>query len=143
MKLTRADATNYRNIIDANPVDIAQSTCLVGKNEAGKTTFLKALGCLHSTNADFKQYGKTENYPRRYLSDDSARPPDGEAVIMRTEWETFERSLNINDVNRSKRAKIACTNLAVGSSNCHDIVGQIMVSCHKGDRSCPFVQSVP
>jgi hypothetical protein len=87
MKLTKAHATNYRNIIDSNPVDIAQSTCLVGKNEAGKTAFLKALECLRSTNADFKQYGKTENYPRRYLSEYESRHPDGNAVVMHTEWE--------------------------------------------------------
>lgn len=87
MKLTKAHATNYRNIVDSNPVDIAQSTCLVGKNEAGKTAFLKALECLRSTNPDFKQYGKTENYPRRYLSEYEARHSDGDAVVMRTEWE--------------------------------------------------------
>lgn len=86
MKLTKAHATNYRNIIDSNPVDIAQSTCLVGKNEAGKTAFLKALECLRSTNPDFKDYGKIENYPRRYLSEYDTRHPDGNAVVMRIEW---------------------------------------------------------
>lgn len=87
MKLIKAHATNYRNIIDSNPVDISQSTCLVGKNEAGKTAFLKALECLRSTNREFNHYGKTENYPRRYLSEYASRHPDGDAVVMRTEWE--------------------------------------------------------
>lgn len=87
MKLTKAHATNYRNIIDSNPVEISQVTCLVGKNEAGKTAFLKALECLRSTNPDFKNYGKTENYPRRYLADYNERHPDGEAVVMNSEWE--------------------------------------------------------
>ena len=58
MKLIKAHATNYRNIIDSNPVDIGQMTCLVGKNEAGKSAFLKALEALRSTNETFKQYGK-------------------------------------------------------------------------------------
>jgi predicted ATP-dependent endonuclease of OLD family len=84
MKLIKAHATNYRNIIDSNPVEIGRSTCLVGKNEAGKTAFLKALECLRSTNPEFKSYGKTENYPRRYLSDDN-RHEDGDAIVMRTE----------------------------------------------------------
>jgi len=87
MKLIRAHATNYRNIIDSNPVDVTQTTCLVGKNEAGKTAFLKALECLRSTNPDFKDYGKTENYPRRYLADYNSRHPNDDAVVMRTEWE--------------------------------------------------------
>lgn len=87
MKLIKAHATNYRNIIDSNPVEIGRSTCLVGKNEAGKTAFLKALECLRSTNDEFKTYGKTENYPRRYLSEYENRHEDSEAVVMRTEWE--------------------------------------------------------
>ena len=87
MKLVKAHATTYRNIVDSNPVDIGQSTCLVGKNEAGKSAFLKALEGLRSTNDAFKQYGKIENYPRRYLSEYDQRHPDGDAPVMTTEWE--------------------------------------------------------
>jgi ABC-type transport system involved in cytochrome c biogenesis ATPase subunit len=87
MKLIQAHATNYRNIIDSNPVDIVQSTCLVGKNEAGKTAFLKALEGLRSTDSAFKQYGKTENYPRRHLADYAGRHGGGEATVMSTLWE--------------------------------------------------------
>ena len=43
MKLIQAQITNYRCIVDSNPVEIGATTCLVGKNEAGKTAFLKAL----------------------------------------------------------------------------------------------------
>lgn len=85
MKLIKAHATNYRNIIDSSPVDIGQMTCLVGKNEAGKSAFLKALEALRSTNETFKQYGKIENYPRRHLADYDARHPN--ATVMSTEWE--------------------------------------------------------
>lgn len=87
MKLIKAHATNYRNIIDSNEVDIGQSTCLVGKNEAGKSAFLKALEGLRSTDTKFTQYGKIENYPRRHLADYDERHPDGEACVMRTVWE--------------------------------------------------------
>lgn len=87
MKLIKAQATNYRNIIDTNEVDIAQSTCLVGKNEAGKSAFLKALEGLRSTDKKFTQYGKIENYPRRHLADYDERHPDGEATVMTTVWE--------------------------------------------------------
>ncbi|OAO03117.1 ATP-dependent endonuclease [Sphingomonadales bacterium EhC05] len=86
MKLAKAHATNYRNIVDSGEVEIGSSTCLVGKNEAGKTAFLKALEGLRSTNAEFKDYGKTENYPRRYLSDYEERHNGYEARVVRTEW---------------------------------------------------------
>lgn len=87
MKLIKAHATNYRNIIDSNDVAIGQSTCLVGKNEAGKSAFLKALEGLRSTNPAYKQFGKVENYPRRHLADYDARHPGEEAKVISTVWE--------------------------------------------------------
>ena len=87
MKLTSAHATNYRNIVDSNAVEIGQCTCLVGKNEAGKTAFLKALEGLRSTSSKFTSYDKTENYPRRYLSEYDNRHQGSEAVVMRTTWD--------------------------------------------------------
>jgi predicted ATP-dependent endonuclease of OLD family len=86
MKLIKAHATTYRNIIDTNEVDVAQATCLVGKNEAGKTAFLKALEGLHSTSSAFKQYNKIENYPRRHLADYDSRHPNGNAPVIKTIW---------------------------------------------------------
>lgn len=84
MKLIKAHATHYRSILDSNPVEIGQTTCLVGKNEAGKTAFLKALEGLRSTDPAFKVYGTTENYPRRYLTDYASRHKDGHArTILR------------------------------------------------------------
>ena len=87
VKLIRAHATNYRNIIDSNPVEIGQRTCLVGKNEAGKSAFLKALEGLRSTDKAFTEYGKVTNYPRRAYADYAELHEAGEAVVMRTTWE--------------------------------------------------------
>ena len=39
MRLIKVRVKNYRNIIDSGWVDIDSTTCLVGKNEAGKTEF--------------------------------------------------------------------------------------------------------
>lgn len=87
MKLIRAHATNYRNIIDSNPVEIGQSTCLVGKNEAGKSAFLKALEGLNSTDKSYVEYGKITNYPRRSFADYVENHVGGDALVMRTFWE--------------------------------------------------------
>jgi ATPase subunit of ABC transporter with duplicated ATPase domains len=87
MKLIEAHATNYRNIIDSNPVRIGQSTCLVGKNEAGKSAFLKALEGLRPANRAFKQYGRVENYPRRHLADYDTKHSTSPAKVMSTIWE--------------------------------------------------------
>jgi len=42
MKLISARITNFRSIEDSEEFTLADLTCLVGKNESGKTTILKA-----------------------------------------------------------------------------------------------------
>ncbi len=86
MKLVNAHATNYRNILDSNPVEIGQSTCLVGKNEAGKSAFLKALEGLRSTDSSYVKYDKITNYPRRELAEYDRRHEGSRAVVMTTRW---------------------------------------------------------
>ncbi|MBX3004593.1 MAG: AAA family ATPase [Anaerolineales bacterium] len=44
MKLAKAHITNFRSIVDSDPIEVEDRvTVLIGKNEQGKTTFLKAL----------------------------------------------------------------------------------------------------
>lgn len=86
MKLIEAHATNYRNIIDADPFEIGQTACLVGKNEAGKSAFLKALEGIRSTDPAFTDYGKITNYPRRMFADYKSEHGDDEARVMLTRW---------------------------------------------------------
>lgn len=86
MKLIEAHATNYRNIMDSNPVDIGQTTCLVGKNEAGKSAFLRALEGLRSTDPEFTEYGKITNYPRRAFAEYETTHGDAEACVIKTVW---------------------------------------------------------
>ena len=48
MKLTKAQVVLFRNVQDSNEVEIQEDiTCLVGKNESGKTSFLQALHGLN------------------------------------------------------------------------------------------------
>ena len=91
MKLLSARATLFRNIIDTGDVEIAATTCLVGKNEAGKTAFLKALEGLHSTDAKFTMFDKDENYPRRLLAQYADQHGEENATVIATTWElSFE-----------------------------------------------------
>ena len=57
MKLIEVTVKKFRNIIDSTPVEIENEiTCLVGKNESGKSSFLNALYRLNPVrkNAIFK-----------------------------------------------------------------------------------------
>lgn len=47
MRLKSFRVTVFRNIIDSGEVDVEQVTCLVGKNEAGKSALLQALHHLN------------------------------------------------------------------------------------------------
>lgn len=89
MKLLEVTVNNFRNILDSNSVKIQEDiTCLVGKNESGKTSFLHALYRLNPArpNVSFKV---EEQYPawlekkdrRRGMNLDEFKPIVGKFEI--------------------------------------------------------------
>jgi predicted ATP-dependent endonuclease of OLD family len=84
VKLISAHITNFRSIEDSNKFEIGDLTCLVGKNEAGKTAILQAFYGL-SPFASFV-YDRTRDYPRRHLSRFDDRHPDGKSKVIETCW---------------------------------------------------------
>jgi predicted ATP-dependent endonuclease of OLD family len=91
MKLVSAHITNFRSIEDSNKFEIGDLTCLVGKNEAGKTAILQAFYGV-SPFASFS-YDRTRDYPRRHLNRFDDRHPDGESKVIETHW-----SLSLADI---------------------------------------------
>ena len=47
MRLKSFQVRLFRNVIDSGPIKVADSTCIVGKNEAGKTSIIEALHRLN------------------------------------------------------------------------------------------------
>lgn len=47
MRLKSFQVRLFRNVIDSGPIDVADSTCIVGKNEAGKSSTIEALHRLN------------------------------------------------------------------------------------------------
>ncbi len=72
MKLKNVHVQLYRNIVDSNTVSIDEKvTCLVGKNESGKTSFLQALYSLNPAYPSTVKVDITMDYPRwRKVRDD-------------------------------------------------------------------------
>ncbi|GAA2417456.1 AAA family ATPase [Streptomyces mauvecolor] len=70
MLLTSVEVEAFRNITNKQTMAVdPEVTCLIGKNESGKTTILKALHRLNpANNAD--DFHVTTDYPRRHLSRD-------------------------------------------------------------------------
>src|SRR3972149_657875 len=67
MKLAKVHVTNFRSIVDSSPVNIEDRvTVVIGKNEQGKTNFLKALA---SFNVDYSyKVGDQPNHLRPQLA---------------------------------------------------------------------------
>lgn len=77
MKLARYQVRKFRNVIDSGPIEVdGDVTCLVGMNEAGKTTMLTALNRLNP--ADDTVFDIQDDYPRWLLI------PDRRANIIDT-----------------------------------------------------------
>ena len=64
MKLTKVRIGEFQSIWDSTEFEIGDVTCLVGKNEAGKTALLKALYRLNPVNTEHGSYNAIHDYPR-------------------------------------------------------------------------------
>jgi predicted ATP-dependent endonuclease of OLD family len=90
MKLIKARVQNYRSVEDSEEFDIGDLTCLVGKNEAGKSALLSALRSLHPSKSQTFDIDETVDYPRRFATRFDDRHPDGRAEVIRTWWKLNE-----------------------------------------------------
>jgi recombinational DNA repair ATPase RecF len=52
----------FRNIIDSGVIKVADSTCIVGKNEAGKSSTIEALNRLNPAKP--RPLNLLDDYPR-------------------------------------------------------------------------------
>ena len=69
MKLAKVRIKEFQSIQDSNEFKIGDVTCLVGKNEAGKTALLKALYRLNPIIEDDGNFDADDDYPSRNVSD--------------------------------------------------------------------------
>jgi predicted ATP-dependent endonuclease of OLD family len=110
MKLVAAQIHNFRSIEDSKEFQIGDLTCLVGKNEAGKTAILQALLGL----MPFGEYAyeKMRDYPRRHVSKYNERHKNGESEVVVSTWELSNEDKRAvssdfgDDIFRSDRIKI-------------------------------------
>lgn len=84
MKLIKVRVQNYRSVEDSEEFEIGDLTCLVGKNEAGKTALLSAMRGLKPSQPF--EFDETIDYPRRFSTRFDDRHPDGTAEVIRTWW---------------------------------------------------------
>jgi energy-coupling factor transporter ATP-binding protein EcfA2 len=84
MRLLKVRVQDFRCVEDSTEFGLDGVTCLVGKNESGKTALLKALHKL-KPDKNAKEVFEAVDYPRRKWRPDSAIPADPPAIT--TTWE--------------------------------------------------------
>ncbi len=86
MILESVQVTNFRSVDDSGEFPVGTVTCLVGKNEAGKSAILMALAALNPHPATPAVFDKERDYPRRSLTQYAQRHPGEEAIAIKTTW---------------------------------------------------------
>jgi energy-coupling factor transporter ATP-binding protein EcfA2 len=84
MRLLKVRVQDFRCVEDSDEFSLADVTCLVGKNESGKTALLKALHKLSPDEASKEKFEPAKDYPRRKWRPDSPIPTNPPAVT--TTW---------------------------------------------------------
>jgi len=69
MKLIEVHVREFKSIWDSNVFKLDKTTCLVGKNEAGKTAILEALYRLNPIVEADGNFDVTDDYPRAAVED--------------------------------------------------------------------------
>lgn len=85
MKMKKAEVKNYKSVEDSGEFSVDQVTCLVGKNEAGKSAILDALYKLNpveQNRGDFTEY----EFPRRRIKRDFTGDEWKQEPAIETTW---------------------------------------------------------
>ena len=94
MELTKVRIKEFQSIWDTNEFDITDVTCLVGKNEAGKTALLKALYKLNPLIQSESVFDVTDDYPRKEVEDYILNVENGTMEHSRVVEATFKFEKN-------------------------------------------------
>jgi ABC-type cobalamin/Fe3+-siderophores transport system ATPase subunit len=92
MRLTHLTVTNFKSVEDSGEFSVGDVTCLVGKNEAGKTALLHALHRLNPDNSE-ALFDTESSYPRRFLSEYKERHPNEDARVLNTVWQLSDKEV--------------------------------------------------
>ena len=98
MKLKSVQVKNFKCVEDSTEFEICPVTCLVGKNEAGKTSLLEAL---YKLNPDVEELGEFDvllEYPRRrrreYEQSQRTREAEPDDALI-TKWELEDEDIEL------------------------------------------------
>ena len=126
MKLIEAQVENFKCVEDSKAFRIDQVTCLIGKNEAGKTALLEALYKLNPVDKEKANFVEGE-YPRRHLATNRQRRLGRELEnVLTTTWELDDADVafleKLVGVGNVKKHPVTVTK-GYGNKQCWTISG--------------------
>ena len=77
MRLKSVRVSEFKCVLDSGEFETGDITCLVGKNEAGKTAVLQALYRLNPVVDSDGEFNVTHDYPRAAVADQLGRRQGG------------------------------------------------------------------
>ncbi len=86
MRLVAAEVENYKLIANTGRFRVDDLTCLVGKNESGKTAVLRALHRLNPDDPDERNFDVETEYPRHRLFDYKPLHATNPDKVVTTWW---------------------------------------------------------
>ena len=111
MKLAEVRVTDYKSIDDSSWVNMADVTCLVGKNESGKTAILQALYKLSPVEPANGNFDEVMEYPRRRYAEYSERQDKTAADVVSAKFELTD--VEIEGIEDSLGKGVLKTNLVM------------------------------
>lgn len=94
MRLVNAHVTNYRSIEDSQEFEIdPEVTCLVGKNEAGKTGLLQALYRLNPVEGS-SQFSEVLDFPAKRVKDKQRYTRDQMIPVVKATFELTDDEID-------------------------------------------------
>ncbi len=90
MKLTKVRIQNYKSIADSGWVTMDRVTCLVGKNESGKTAFLQALEKLNPVESSHSDFNYVYDYPTSKYTAYKRRHEEDPDTVITAEFEVTD-----------------------------------------------------
>ena len=97
MRLTSFQVREYQSVWDSGEIEIGDVTCLVGKNESGKTALLQALYKINPIIENDANFDVTDEYPRKEVGDYQHHVEVGDrkhATVIETTFKLEEPDIN-------------------------------------------------
>jgi AAA15 family ATPase/GTPase len=93
MLLQKLQIENFKSVEDSTMFSVGGVTCLVGKNESGKTTLLQALYKLNPAEEDAADFDALVEYPRRHWSEYKERMKEKPDNVVTTVWQLTAKEI--------------------------------------------------